>query len=146
VHLAEQLVRGELTQSPQAISRLVDNALRELNTSGDKPIVIHLNPEDLEVYRPTVANFGDSLVLRHDATLERGSVRVSLDGSVVEDLMQRRVSGMQKSLAQAPAPSWRAGSASLASRIQQGQPVEDITVVDKTSNTLETATPADDHA
>ena len=149
VYLAEQLVRGELTQSPQAISRLVDNALRELNASGDKAVIIHLNPEDLEAYRPTVANFADSLILRPDTKLERGSVRVSLDGSVVEDLMQRRADGLKKSLAQAPAPGWRAGGGTLASRVQQGQPVDDVTIIDnkdKPAKTLETAAPADDHA
>jgi flagellar biosynthesis/type III secretory pathway protein FliH len=149
VHLAEQLVRGELAQSPQAISRLIDNALRELNASGDKAVIIHLHPEDLEAYRPLVASFGDSLILRPDSMLERGSVRVSLDGSVVEDLMQRRVDGVKKSLAQAPAPSWRAGGNSLASRVQQGHPVDDVTIVDnadKKDKTLESMTPADGHA
>ncbi len=148
VHLAEQLVRGELAQSPQAISRLVDNALRELNASGDKAVVVHLNPEDLEAYRPTVANFADSLILRPDTTLERGSVRVSLDGSVVEDLMQRRVDGLKKSIAQAPASGWRAGGGgSLVSRVQQGQPVDDVTIVDKGDKApIEAAAPADGHA
>ena len=148
VHLAEQLVRGELAQSPQAISRLVDNALRELNASGDKAVIVHLHPEDLEAYRPTVANFADSLVLRPDSTLERGSVRVSLDGSVVEDLMQRRVDGLKKSLSQAPASGWRSGGGSLASRVQQGQPVDDVTIVDSSSKTEQSpeAAAADGHA
>jgi flagellar biosynthesis/type III secretory pathway protein FliH len=53
VHLAEQLVRGELAQSGQTISRLVDNSLRELNASGEKAVIVHLNHEDLEAYRPT---------------------------------------------------------------------------------------------
>lgn len=154
VHLAEQLVRGELMQSPQAISRLVDNALRELNAAGDKAVIIHLHPEDLELYRPTVAKYTDSLILRPDNLLERGSVRVSLDGSVVEDLMQRRVEGVKKSLAQAPTPNWRTGgnrlSDRLSDRIQTGQPVDDVTIVDKpeaiADKTLETAAPSDGHA
>lgn len=146
VHLAEQLVRGELQQSPQAISRLVDNALRELNASGDKAVVVHLHPEDLEAYKPTVAGFADSLVLRPDAQLERGSVRASLDGSVVEDLMQRRVDGMKKSLAQASAPGWRNAGGRLADRVQQGQPVEDVTVTAAAETVAEAAAPADGHA
>jgi len=154
VHLAEQLVRGELTQSPQAISRLVDNALRELNAAGDKAVIIHLHPEDLELYRPTIEKYADSLILRPDNLLERGSVRVSLDGSVVEDLMQRRVDGVKKSLSQAPTPSWRTGgnrlSDRLSDRIQTGQPVDDVTIVDKpeavTDKALETAAPSDGHA
>ena len=154
LHLAEQLVRGELTQSPQAIARLVDNALRELNAAGDKAVIIHLHPEDLEAYRPTVEKYADSLILRPDNLLERGSVRVSLDGSVVEDLMQRRVEGVKKSLSQAPAPSWRTGgnrlSDRLSDRLQTGQAVDDVTIVDKpeaaTDKTLETAAPSDGHA
>ena len=150
VHLAEQIVRGELTQSPQTISRLVDNALRELNSSGDKPVVIHLHADDLEAYRPTVEKYADSLILRPDNSLERGSVRVSLDGSVVEDLMQRRVEGVKKSIAQAPAPSWRTGGNRLSDRLQTGQPVDDVIIVNKpeqaSDKVLETASPSDDHA
>jgi len=107
IHLAEQLVRGELTQSAQVIARLVDNCLRELAASGEKAVIVHLNPEDLEQYKPLIAQFGDSLVLRPDALLARGSVRASLDGSVVEDLIDRRVKGLSKSLAQPVASSWR---------------------------------------
>ncbi len=144
VHLAEQLVRGELAQSPQAISRLVDNALRELNASGDKAVIVHLNPEDLEAYRPTVAQFADSLILRPDHMLERGSVRVSLDGSVVEDLMQRRVAGLKRSLAQPAAPGWRAAGGKLSDRLADGQrgstQVEDVTLSDQ--RMTETAAPA----
>lgn len=146
VHLAEQLVRGELQQSPQAISRLVDNALRELNASGDKAVVVHLHPEDLEAYKPTIASFADSLVLRPDAQLERGSVRASLDGSVVEDLMQRRVDGLKKSLSQASASGWRNAGGRLADRVQQGQPVEDVTVTAGADPVVEAAAPADGHA
>lgn len=150
VHLAEQLVRGELAQSPQAISRLVDNALRELNASGDKAVIVHLNPDDLEAYRPTVAQFADSLILRPDHMLERGSVRVSLDGSVVEDLMQRRVAGLKRSLAQPAAPGWRAAGGKLSERLADGQRgsthVEDVTLVDKAERVIETAAPADGDA
>ena len=107
MHLAQQLVRGELTQSPQVIARLVDNCLRELASSGEKSVIVHLNPEDLEQYKPLTAQFGDSIVLRPDALLSRGSVRASLDGSVVEDLIERRIKGLTKSLSQPMASSWR---------------------------------------
>ena len=127
VHLAEQLVRGELTQSPQTISRLVDNCLRELAASGEKAVIIHLNPEDLEQYRPMVAQFGDSIVLRPDALLARGSVRASLDGSVVEDLIDRRVKGVRKSLAQPMANTWQPAATNPLS--QRSLPVPPRAVV-----------------
>ena len=116
MHLAEQLVRGELTQSAQVIARLVDNCLRELAASGEKAVIVHLNPEDLEQYKPLIAQFGDSLVLRPDALLARGSVRASLDGSVVEDLIDRRIKGLSKSLAQPVASSWRPALATTSAK------------------------------
>ena len=138
VHLAEQLVRGELAQSGQTISRLVDNSLRELNASGEKAVIVHLNHEDLEAYRPLVAQFGDSMILRPDSLLERGSVRVSLDGSVVEDLMQRRVDGLKKSLSQPAAPAWQAGGGRLSERLNESQRgsqhIEDVTAVETSSS------------
>lgn len=116
MHLAEQLVRGELAQSAQVISRLVDNCLRELAGSGEKAVIIHLNPEDLEQYKPLIIQFGDSILLRPDSTISRGSVRASLDGSVVEDLIERRVKGLTKSLSQPVATGWRpAASGKLVS-------------------------------
>lgn len=138
VHLAEQLVRGELAQSPQTILRLVDNSLRELNASGEKAVIVHLNHEDLEAYRPLVAQFGDSMILRPDSLLERGSVRVSLDGSVVEDLMQRRIDGLKKSLSQPAAPGWQAGGGRLSDRLNESQRgsqhIEDVTAVETSSS------------
>ena len=142
VHLAEQLVRGELAQSGQTISRLVDNSLRELNASGEKAVIVHLNHEDLEAYRPLVAQFSDSMILRPDSLLERGSVRVSLDGSVVEDLMQRRIDGLKKSLSQPAAPSWQAGGGRLSERLNESQrgsqQIEDVTAVETSSSDNDT--------
>lgn len=142
VHLAEQLVRGELAQSGQTISRLVDNSLRELNASGEKAVIVHLNHEDLEAYRPLVAQFGDSMILRPDSLLERGSVRVSLDGSVVEDLVQRRIDGLKKSLSQPAAPSWQAGGGRLSERLNESQrgsqQIEDVTAVETSSSDNDT--------
>ena len=135
LHLAEQLVRGELTQSGLAISRLVDNALREMTGSGEKAVMVQLNPDDLELYRPLVAQLGDSMTLRSNTALKRGSVRVSLDGSVVEDLIERRIEGLGKSLAQPPAAGWRNGpGTSLSARLESGsgarQTVQDVTAKD----------------
>jgi len=147
VHLAEQLVRGELSQSPQTISRLVDNCLRELAASGEKAVIVHLNPEDLEQYKPLIAPFGDSILLRPDATLTRGSVRASLDGSVVEDLIERRVKGIQKSLAQPVAGSWRPALPNpLVQRAQPQSPtpVSKSPVVEEATDTAEDVFSADD--
>ena len=135
MHLAEQLVRGELTQSGQAIARLVDNSLREMAAAGDKPVVVHLNPEDLELYRPLVSQFGDSMTLRSSTDLKRGSLRVALDGSVVEDLIERRIEGLKKTMAQPPASNWRSTApASLPARMSQV--VEDVTPIEPEDHSM----------
>ncbi len=136
IHLAEQLVRGELSQSGQAIARLVDNSLREMAAAGDKPVVVHLNPEDLELYRPLVSQFGDSMTLRSSTDLKRGSVRVALDGSVVEDLIERRIAGLKKTMAQPPASNWRStATTSLPTRTPQA--VEDVTPIEASAVTVD---------
>jgi len=140
MHLAEQLVRGELTQSAQVIARLVDNCLRELAASGEKAVIVHLNPEDLEQYKPLVAQFGDSMVLRPDALLSRGSVRASLDGSVVEDLIDRRVKGLSKSLAQPVASSWRPALATPSAKPNVIKPAAPVTPVATATSVAAAAT------
>ena len=115
VHLAEQLVRGELTQSGQVISRIVENCVREMSGSSEKTLIVHLNPEDLELYKPLAEQFGETISLRPNSTLQRGSVRVSLDGAVVEDLIERRVQALSKSLKEAAPSGWRSNANSNAS-------------------------------
>ena len=141
VHLAEQLVRGELTQSGQVISRIVENCVREMSGSSEKTLIVHLNPDDLELYKPLAEQFGETISLRPNSTLQRGSVRVSLDGAVVEDLIERRVQALSKSLKEAAPSGWRsnpnasAGN-SLAARMESRQ--QDIETVAVTSTSNET--------
>ena len=143
VHLAEQLVRGELTQSGQVISRIVENCVREMSGSSEKTLIVHLNPDDLELYKPLAEQFGTTISLRPNSTLQRGSVRVSLDGAVVEDLIERRVQALSKSLKEAAPSGWRsnantnanAGAGnSLAARMENRQQVvQDVETVAVTS-------------
>jgi len=144
VHLAEQLVRGELTQSGQVISRIVENCVREMSGSSEKTLIVHLNPDDLELYKPLAEQFGTTISLRPNSTLQRGSVRVSLDGAVVEDLIERRVQALSKSLKEAAPSGWRsnantnanAGAGnSLAARMENRQQDIETVAVTSTTNT-----------
>ena len=143
VHLAEQLVRGELTQSGQVISRIVENCVREMSGSSEKTLIVHLNPEDLELYKPLAEQFGETISLRPNSTLQRGSVRVSLDGAVVEDLIERRVQALSKSLKEAAPSGWRSNANSnasagnsLAARMENRQQDIETVAVTSASNTL----------
>ncbi len=142
VHLAEQLVRGELTQSGQVISRIVENCVREMSGSSEKTLIVHLNPEDLELYKPLAEQFGETISLRPNSTLQRGSVRVSLDGAVVEDLIERRVQALSKSLKEAAPSGWRSNANSnasagnsLAARMENRQQDIETVAVTSASNT-----------
>jgi flagellar biosynthesis/type III secretory pathway protein FliH len=140
VHLAEQLVRGELTQSGQVISRMVENCVREMSGSSEKTLIVHLNPDDLELYKPLAEQFGTTISLRPNSTLQRGSVRVSLDGAVVEDLIERRVQALSKSLKEAAPTGWRgnanaAAGNSLAARMESRQQDVETVAVSSATNT-----------
>lgn len=140
VHLAEQLVRGELTQSGQVISRIVENCVREMSGSSEKTLIVHLNPDDLELYKPLAEQFGTTISLRPNSTLQRGSVRVSLDGAVVEDLIERRVQALSKSLKEAAPTGWRgnanaAAGNSLAARMESRQQDVETVAVSSATNT-----------
>ena len=51
LHLAEQLVLGELSQSPQAIERLVQRCVEELG-SRQARVQVELHPDDLALLQP----------------------------------------------------------------------------------------------
>ena len=97
VHLAEQLVRGELTLSGQAIRRLVENCLTEFEHRGER-LVLRLHPEDMDNFRSLEGELSDTVELVRDAGLARGSVRIEMADGVVEDLIEHRLEALAKSV------------------------------------------------
>ena len=97
VHLAEQLVRGELTLSGQAIRRLVENCLTEFEHRGER-LVLRLHPEDMDNFSSLEGELSDSVELVRDAGLARGSVRIEMSDGVVEDLIEHRLEALAKSV------------------------------------------------
>ena len=69
LHLAEQLVRGELSLSGEAINRLVEHALVEVDRSPGNELVLSLNPEDLERWKRVAPPSFETLDLRPDPGL-----------------------------------------------------------------------------
>ena len=90
LHLAEELVRGELTQSPAAIERLIQLSLDELE-APTKRIAVHLHPADLAQIQTHNVGLENGLVLQADPAMTRGSVQVSSNDAVVHDLIQKRL-------------------------------------------------------
>ncbi len=100
MHLAEQMVRGELTLSSAAISRLIDRSLSELGQETRSPVAVYLNPNDLAQLRAGDMEPPDSLELRAEETLAPGSLRVSMNGAVIEDLIETRHKALWRALVQ----------------------------------------------
>ena len=90
LHLAEELVRGELTQSPAAIERLIQLSLEELE-APTKRINVQLHPADLAQIQTHDVALENGLVLQADSAMTRGSVQVSSNDAVVQDLIQKRL-------------------------------------------------------
>ena len=107
LHLAEQLVRGELSQSSAVIERLINEALKDLERQGEGPVVLYLNPEDKDKFSTSLDGELDSLDLRADAQLSQGSLRISIDDSAIEDLIEHRLDSLSQSLLGQPMANTR---------------------------------------
>lgn len=100
LHLAEQLVRSELTTAPTAVSRLVDRCIAEFGQTTLAPVVVSLNPDDRTLLQEGGFSLPTQAELRQDRTLSRGSVRVAMNGAVVEDLIETRYKALWRALTQ----------------------------------------------
>jgi flagellar biosynthesis/type III secretory pathway protein FliH len=131
LHLAEELVLGELNVGPQAIDRLVQRCVDTLDTSASTPLVIQLNPSDLAVLRShpeTESDRPDHWTWEVDNHLSPGSVRIKANDTVVSDFVEHRLTALAQSLLKPETP-WASQSAFNPDRFAQRQSasaVEDV--------------------
>ncbi len=98
LHLAQQLVRGELSLSSSAIERLIKAALDDIEGQGEGPIMIFMHPSDRDHFGEELYDEYSGIELRSDRTLSQGSVRISIDDSAIEDLMEQRLSRLAQQI------------------------------------------------
>ncbi len=100
LHIAEQLVRGELQAAPQAITQIVRQALAALDPAPGDPVLVCLNPEDVAMLQAASPSFlaVDGLKVQADPQLHRGSVRLRMDDTVLEDLVEHRLAALVERL------------------------------------------------
>lgn len=110
LHLAEQLVLGELRMSSAAIERLVQHCLDEVSHPLQEGVVVELNPDDKKSLQAQGGEFLQGLRLEASAELQPGSVRVFANDMVVEDLIEHRLQALAKNLL-LDVPSWEKQSA-----------------------------------
>ncbi len=119
LHIAEQVVVGELQTSSKAIERLVQRCLDELDHPVHGAVVLELNPQDKERLQTHAAEFIQGMRLEAVHDMQMGSVRVFANDTVVEDLVAHRLEGLARALL-VDVDEWRAKSP-LAQRILEVQ-------------------------
>lgn len=132
LHLAEELVLAELQIGAQAIDRLVQRCIDELQAGQNADVCIELNPQDLERLQSQPDLESDRpKPWRWEASeaLLPGSVRVRVDDAIVTDLVEHRLQSLASTLLGQP-QRWSAQSAMRSDRIStrfgQTSPVSDV--------------------
>jgi flagellar biosynthesis/type III secretory pathway protein FliH len=119
LHLAEQLVLGDLSLSPQAVEHLIERCIETLDAPDASALVVELNAQDLALLQNQQRAEGQpkpAWRLQADHSLLPGSVRVRADDAVVSDLIENRLESLAHSLLQDP-QAWQANSAFAPSKL-----------------------------
>ena len=97
LHLAEQLVRGELRTSGEVVARLVQQALDTLEQPSARVLAL-MHPDDAERLMAMASALPKDMRIQPDPSMTRGSVRVSTDDTLIEDLMSNRLQALAQAL------------------------------------------------
>jgi flagellar assembly protein FliH len=126
LHISEHMVLAELNLSGQAIERLVQRCLDEIDLHGQPQVVIELNPQDKARLQEMAGDVMGQMQIQAVSTLQPGSVRVLINDTQIEDLVQNRMQSLANSLLTQP-EAWREQSVffnqPLAQREGQAQDV-----------------------
>jgi flagellar biosynthesis/type III secretory pathway protein FliH len=106
LHLAEQLVLGELNLSSAAIERLIQRCLDELDLHGNHVVTLELNPQDKARLQERAGEMSQALSVQAVSSLQPGSVRAIINDTLVEDLVGHRLEALARSLLVQP-EVWR---------------------------------------
>ncbi|WP_146178972.1 FliH/SctL family protein [Limnohabitans sp. Jir61] len=115
LHIAEQVVIGELKTSSKAVERLVQRCLDELDHPVHGAVVLELNADDKARLQEHAGDFIKGMRLEAVPEMQPGSVRVFANDTVVEDLVEHRLDGLARALL-VDVEAWREKSP-LAKRI-----------------------------
>jgi len=101
LHVAEQLVRGELQVSGHVVDTLIRQCLEQLDHPADK-VLVDLSPADFSRLQAMGEQTTAGLELHSDDQLVDGSVRVRVNDTVVQDLIEHRLEPLARRLLQQP--------------------------------------------
>lgn len=110
LHLAEQIVMGELRTSTQAIEQLIQRCLDELDHPAQGLVVLELNPQDKNRLLAQNPELIQGMRLEAVQDMQPGSVRLFANDTVVEDLVAHRLEALAQSML-VDVATWKAQSA-----------------------------------
>lgn len=110
MHLAEQIVMGELRVSSQAIEQLIQRCLAELDHPAQGLVVVELNPEDKNRLQAQSPELIQGMRLEAVQDMQPGSVRLFANDTVIEDLVEHRLEALAQSML-VDVATWQAQSA-----------------------------------
>jgi flagellar biosynthesis/type III secretory pathway protein FliH len=115
LHVAEQLVRAELQLSGQAVNGLIQGCIQQLDHPAE-PVQVSLNPQDLQRVKALGQAATEHLQLESDAQLRPGSVRVRVQDTVVQDLIEHRLEPLARRLLAQP-EAWMQSSGLVQDKV-----------------------------
>jgi flagellar biosynthesis/type III secretory pathway protein FliH len=115
LHLAEQLVRAELQLSGHAIQGLIQSCIQQLDHPA-QPVKVSLNPQDMKRLQAMGEPVTAHLELEADPQLRAGSVRVRVQDSVVQDLIEHRLEPLARRLLPQP-EAWMQNSSLVQDKV-----------------------------
>jgi hypothetical protein len=124
--LAEQLVRAELQISGHAIQGLIQSCIQQLDHPV-QPVKVSLNPQDMKRLQAMGDAVTAHLDLEADTQLRPGSVRVRVQDSVVQDLIEHRLEPLARRLLPQP-EAWMQSSSLVQDKVDampEGTPKRD---------------------
>ena len=126
LHVAEHVVMKELSTSTEAIERLVQRCLDELDHPAKGAVVVELSPQDKERLQAQDSALVAGMRLDAVKGMKPGSVRLFANDTVVEDLVEHRLEALARSLS-VDVEDWRAKSVLAQPEAEVSEPeVEDV--------------------
>ena len=97
--LAEQIARAELTRNDESIRRFIERSIAEIEPSQLKSLVLHVSEAwhgrlQCEPLQTVVQNYE----VRVDEKLSNGSIRLTIQDTTIEDLIERRIGHLSEQL------------------------------------------------
>ena len=94
LHVAQELVRGELRLDAQVIERLIAGCIEALDHPAET-VLIQISPADMERLQGLTL---PGINLEVDDTLQEGSVRAKVNDTQVEDLIEHRLAAISRQI------------------------------------------------